>query len=265
MKVTTRVAVAAMACTLVLASPARGATDPETGEGAGAAYQPKVSLGFSLFYTWWRPMIPTTTRQGNALAVALQNQGSPYWPLAYGIKEVRPYYSSAPVFGPSLLVRVAPRWTLSMNALYGKYEFENIDVKTIHKLELDLIASFAVVDWFRVYGGAKYFGRINPAAKSHKGGLGLGIAFNVNLYRGLYLLPNISGLTLGDREFLTAGVNGALSLAYYFEKIRLTVALGGRCQYMKDVYVFNRDSQQTKNKKLDDLYYGPYLSLVYTF
>lgn len=262
MKFAPRFAVAALVCALTLAAPARG--EPAPGEEGGAdpaGFSPRVSLGFSLFYTWWRPMIPETSKQGAALALASAAAGHPLWFLSLAMEEVRPHYSSAPVFGPSLLVKASPRWTISMNALYGKFEFESLDDETIHKLELDLIASFTVVDWFRVYGGAKYFGRINPGAKNHKGGLGLGVAFNVNLYRGLYLLPNVSGLTLGDTEFITAGVNGTLSLAYYFEKIRLTVSLGGRCQYMKDVHAFDESVRIMR----DDLFFGPYLSLVYTF
>ncbi len=263
MRTHVRIAAVTLAVVLSLFSATLfAAIDPETGvEMDDGSFSPKASLGFSLFYTWWRPMVPTTSAATFLFGISQLGLGNPAGLFILGLKNVKPLSSSAPVFGPSVLLQVAPRWTVSMNALYGKFDFSEVNKGSVHKLELDLIVSFRIIDWLRFYGGTKYFGRINPSVKNHKGGLGFGFAFNVNLYRGLYLLPNLSALTLADREYLTVGANGTVSLAYYFERIRLTIALGGRCQYMKDVHSFDDSLKPSR----DDLFFGPYFSVVYMF
>lgn len=263
-----RMAVVATACIVALSSPLRAKNDPAKGEG-DAPFRPNASLGFNLLYSWWNPMVPGVSQAKFALGTALVLQGNAVGALLITDMKTRRVNSSAPIFGPTLMVKVAPRWTISGNFLYGKFDFERERINGIHKLEADLIASYLLFDWLRLYWGGKYFGMIHSLVGNHKGGMGLGLAFNINLYRGLYLLPNVSALGLADKDWLTAGVNGTLSLAYYFEKIRLTVALGGRCQYLKDVYQHRSEPTlalvNSGRGARDDLFYGPSVSLVYTF
>ncbi len=265
-----RIIVVATACVVALSSPLR-AQDDQAGVKGDASFRPTASLGFNFLYTWWRPMLPLVSQADLALGIAMVLQGNPAGILLATDMKDRRVTLSGPIYGPTLMVKVAPRWTISGNFLYGSFDYEYgfLKIVGIHKLEADLIASYQILDWLRFYWGGKYFGMIHSLVENQKGGMGLGFAFNIHLYRGLYLLPNVSALGLADKDWLTAGVNGTLSLAYYFEKIRLTVALGGRCQYLKDVYQHrNERALMLVNRgrgDRDDLFYGPTLSLVYTF
>ncbi len=124
----------------------------------------------------------------------------------------------------------------------------------------------------------------------HGLGLGIGLGFNVNLVDNLYLLANISALyqspiiyTSGKGffgwtgitmniiptnvpnkilQFNNIGCNATLSLAYYIAPASITIAAGGRYQYLKTM---GKDSGGYAFAGESDHFYGATLSVVYTF
>ncbi len=103
-------------------------------------------------------------------------------------------------------------------------------------------------------------------------GPGLGIGSTLPLTNSLYLLFNVSGTYSWGKHVDTEsnvtrtnklterGFNTNLSFAYYFASASTSVNLGFRYQYVSIDYL-----EETNNKDHALIFYGPTLSVVYSF
>jgi hypothetical protein len=162
--------------------------------------------------------------------------------------------------------------------------------------DLDFIVSAAVHRYVKLFFGAKYWGTksdmttrlvLIPMGSSfmyHRGGPGAGIGLSLPLGAGFYLMPNISSVFMFGRiteamggplgslvgKFMERtgsngvtmyfGLNSTLSLAYNIEKANLTLALGGRFQYL---WIYFIEAERLGNG--NDMYAGITFSAMYTF
>ncbi|MBN2079339.1 MAG: hypothetical protein JW838_10255 [Spirochaetes bacterium] len=213
------------------------------------------------------------------------------------------HYYPVHVYNPVLSIRMSDRWSFTASFSYSRmafshyyYQLSIIRMLTrariaATKLEGDLLFSYTVNPWLKIYWGPKYQGylmdirarevfwgpvgnglplRNHRSMEIHTAGLGAGIALTVPIHGRLYLLTRLSwiglaGTSVGGKAdfgsvYIRSGANGALDLAFVIEKIGLTVTAGGIIQYMTMVY----DSKRKKQRD-PDLYYGPAVALVYAF
>jgi hypothetical protein len=64
----------------------------------------------------------------------------------------------------------------------------------------------------------------------------------------------------GEDNMYIMGANANVEFAYYFKKIGLTITAGFRCQYLYYKQKAREDFTQDY-----DLFYGPNITIVYTF
>jgi hypothetical protein len=175
---------------------------------------------------------------------------------------------------------------------------------SVDKHDADLLLNCSINRWVKVFFGLKYQSYIiknsiqsvystksfvipsSDNIRFHSGGGGLGLGFTVPLGSDFYIFPSISGILLAGRDFakppnilnsiissLLAGIDrkgyktfvitgamGSLSLAYHIKAIRLTIEAGGRGQYLYYTQKMRSDIGQRY-----DLFFGPYLSVIYSF
>ncbi len=166
--------------------------------------------------------------------------------------------------------------------------------KKIEKYDADLLFNYQANRYLKIFFGPKYQGynlrfvrdvifasgiRYTDSVLFHSIGGGIGTAFTIPVYKGFFFLPTVSGIFLWGRDYsgnssvfnslftptretsmYIVGANGGVEFAYYIEKINLTVTAGFRCQYL---YYLQNVRQDFVNKY--DLFYGPSITLVYTF
>jgi hypothetical protein len=172
-----------------------------------------------------------------------------------------------------------------------------IGVKSVEQRhDVDVIVSAAVHRYVKLFFGGKYWNTMSDLttkvlflsygskAVYHRGGPGVGVGLSLPLGAGFYLLPNVSAvfmfgnvsLSNGDPISATIdklvkasgnestsmyyGINSTLTLAYNFEKVNLTLALGGRLQYL---WIYFIEAEQQGNGH--DMYGGITFSAMYTF
>lgn len=213
------------------------------------------------------------------------------------------HYYPVHVYNPILSIRMSDRWSFTASFSCSRMAFSHYyyDLSIVQmltraritatKLEGDILFSYTVNPWLKIYGGPKYQGylmdvrareifvglagtgaplRERRSLEIHTAGLGAGIAMTVPVHGRFYLLTRLSGIGLGGtaaggkRDFKSAyirvGANGALDLAFVIERIGLTVTAGGIVQYMTMVY-----DSKGKRQKDPDFYYGPAVALMYAF
>ncbi|HNX25295.1 MAG TPA: hypothetical protein PKG60_14710 [Spirochaetota bacterium] len=182
-------------------------------------------------------------------------------------------------------------WECKADYIYNPSGTEVHIYKSTDKMERfegDLTINYALNNIFKIFFGWKYFGErgegeyyffptSNPAAifrgdfeiDFNSTGPGVGLSSIFNLANNLYLITTVSGIyqksqtktkitgytNREDKESNEYfGGNGLLNLAYVIPETNVTLSLGGRYQYLKN---------------MDDdtriLFYGVVLSAIYAF
>jgi hypothetical protein len=158
----------------------------------------------------------------------------------------------------------------------------------MERYEADLTLNYALNNIFKIFFGWKYFGERGEGdwyytlaaggAVLARGefdftfnstGPGLGLSSIFNLAENLYLITTISGIYQKSENVIKAtnssnpetevsekylGGNGALNFAYVIPDTSVTLSLGGRYQYLKNM---DKDSRI--------LFYGVLFSAIYAF
>ncbi|HOT46533.1 MAG TPA: hypothetical protein PLM53_17055 [Spirochaetota bacterium] len=176
------------------------------------------------------------------------------------------------MYGPSLSITI-DRWQISGNFLYGEFEgnlvaydflpvfsasgfgyiipySKKMDVK---KYDCDLLVSYQINSFFKIFFGPKYQGYQYKTTTSlsvpstediehHSGGLGVGIGCTLPIAGDFYLMMNFSGVVLvgmqkgsedeGDRISIAYGGNETIALTYYIRAAHIVISAGGRLQYL---------------------------------
>lgn len=182
-------------------------------------------------------------------------------------------------------------------------QFSKSVAQKIQKYDADLLANVQVADIIKVFFGLKYQGydyrfirssnmysygnlivNLEDEIRFHSVGAGAGATATVHLGAGFFFIPSVSLMYLSGRDYHhmrrdffqhyfrvfyiekgsrnahMTGVNGTVELAYPIRKTGLTLSLGFRCQYL--YYLRNIRKNYTRNF---DLFFGPNISIVYTF
>ena len=159
--------------------------------------------------------------------------------------------------------------------------------RDVHKIESDIIINKQQNGWFKFFFGVKYQGYFYSETQSfisgsvilpneqsvafHNFGPGGGVGFTINLLENLYLLPNISLIMLFGYEFVNnaqfsfcIGGNATVSLAYV-TPWNITIALGGRFQYLHYPYHGNAKYSSNNIGQRYDQIYGAQLTIAGKF
>ncbi len=267
-------------------------TDKKTEEGDGEKKflgSGKFSIGFKAYYIWWDPAVDW--------GFTSYKFKEPYiHDFLYNPVFSAVFNDTWSLTGSLMVARMASlksKTTLSL-VFFGKAVID------ITKYDADLLVNAKVKTWMKIYFGVKYLGTIVDIKSTqylplgvnysyiplvrrsnspwHSLGLGVGNAYTAHVVENLYVLPNYSCMFLSSLQTansasmkFTVGVMGSLSFAYYIEKARLTIEAGGRIQYLYNFYVGTNSAASggsitgTKRGQSHDLFFGPYIGLVYAF
>jgi hypothetical protein len=186
------------------------------------------------------------------------------------------------VLGPVLSARFDESWSLAGVFLFGR--FTNKDKNSeggpdeISRFDSDLSLNYNINRYFKIFGGGKFMGfnwnESNGDGNHWSAGPGLGLGTTLPLTNSLYLLFNFSGTyswgkhdqTGGSSSTKTTmniterGFNTNLSFAYYFASASTSLNLGFRYQYLFIDYTENSEYKDEAHA-----FYGPTLSVVYSF
>ena len=213
-------------------------------------------------------------------------------------EDYSPVSSPAFLLGPTLAIKLSENFTLTFVYLYGKFDYEdkdNISRKFKSKRsDADLALNYRLNDYFKVFGGIKYFSYDMLQVPSNHGiytykndgkhttsALGLGLTATFPIADNLFLLATLSGFygSIGndkdkiintstlDREkigFQDFGINSNLSMAYYITGASTTINLGVRYQYFKIKYE-SRNNDKWQGITMDNTIYGITLTATYFF
>ena len=169
--------------------------------------------------------------------------------------------------------------TLNLGA--SIYEFE----RDVHKIESDIVINFRVTDLFKWFIGFKYQGyfydetrtfisgpvslSLDESAFFHNMGPGIGAGLTVRLFGPVFLLPNVSAITLfgyesieHDVQFSYAlGGNATLSLAWYIESLNTTIMAGYRYQQLFYLYHGNKQYNEFSSDRIHGVTFSFVVSL----
>ncbi|HQL83878.1 MAG TPA: hypothetical protein PK307_16885 [Spirochaetota bacterium] len=240
-----------------------------------------IGLGASVWCAWWESMVPSQASLSGG------SSGIEPVPAAAGGPNLSVQFNDTWGLNLSYLYG---KFKLDKSSPLIGYKMEAA------RHDLDFIVSAAVHRYVRIYFGAKYWGymvdmRTNLLFFSygsritrHQGGPGLGLGLTLPLGAGFHLLPNVSGVFMFgtidpqnngligqaiNRIFKSTdtnsvvmyyGINATLSLAYHIEKANLTLAIGGRFQYLW-LYLIESESTIDSN----DMFAGINFSAMYMF
>jgi hypothetical protein len=271
---------------LVLAAPQR-------------SHAASVNIGAATWYAWWRPSFI------DAMTGRLEQKTNSF------LGPVRVSMHPEFLLGPALSVSFSNRWTLSTVFLYGDwYRIHTRSIKqetsstsvfyndmTVRKWDLDSLASYALLDFLKVFAGVKWQGYLYQVIGTYNNGNrmrllnnsvgpGLGFAITLPLVGNFFLLWNASALYLYTRmdfgvpqshhEVYSAfGCNSTLSVAWHLASAGTTISLGFRYQYLDYRLWAGRSSNWNPRGSSEvvlvrdiltkDHFYGILLSAVYSF
>ncbi|OHD63582.1 MAG: hypothetical protein A2176_06150 [Spirochaetes bacterium RBG_13_51_14] len=256
--------------------------EPEDGDGIEKEASPVTfCIGFTAYYANWAPVWKIYKF---------------FDPVAYNKRDYTLPRGSF-MYGPAVSIRIN-KWQISGNFLYGEFRaaifaFEFLRfapstsfispymvTKKTKKYDSDLLVSYQINKWFKIFFGPKYQGYQNRERNSqklltediryHSGGLGAGIGSTMPIVRDLYLLMNFSGIVMigsqmgtkddGDRTSIAYGGNEIVTLAYNIRAIHTTISVGGRLQYL---YFDTTPNKYYTNKH--DIFYGIHISVTASF
>lgn len=188
------------------------------------------------------------------------------------------------VFGPVISVGFGGPFSLSGVFLYGKFEPEdsgdNGGPDYITRFDSDISLNYNINSFLKIFGGVKYmdfrWDEEESSGRHFSMGPGLGVGLTIPLVNSFYFLTNLSGIynigkheqdssysgTSTSTDLIEKGINTNISFAYYIAAASTSITIGFRYQYvMSD---FKEESDETGG---DDnfIFYGPTLSVVYTF
>ncbi|MCL1834203.1 MAG: hypothetical protein FWG49_06850, partial [Leptospirales bacterium] len=190
-----------------------------------------------------------------------------------------------------------------LNAVGGAEFKEKSKMK---RNDSDLALNYRLNDYLKIFAGVKYMNfeystRIHVSKLSfdpnddfdidvdHSGiGPGLGLSAVYPIADNLFLIGTLSGFYLWGNEdeknakmaslypdwnieykFKEYGFNSTLQLAYYIAEISTTITLGGRYQYLKTDYDYNKEDdvkyQRYMVEKCTHKFYGATLTATYSF
>jgi hypothetical protein len=271
---------------------------PGDGDGGLERKPARISIGVSLDYAWWEPVWRRISQAGDMLAYYLLNRTRPFFKFepASRAYEVGP----ALLYGLHCDAELTGRWGLSAGAIVGAYRDASVMVTSLTtnpaapsefiKYRMDAVTYdtavqvlFRCADWLRISFGPVYQGYALKERNSsflssaslkeiiHMAGAGAGGSFSLHLVENLYFRPVLSlvacyGTVSGQPAYLhrdhSIAVGGTVTapLAYYLEKIRVTLTFGFRYQVLYYVKVANSDYVHRWDHR-----YGLTESITYTF
>ena len=170
------------------------------------------------------------------------------------------------LFGPALSVKLNDTYNLTFVYLYGKFTATKDDGThyKIKRYDSDLALNYRLNNYFKVFGGLKYFGYKDTNAEVDFDGYGpgLGLSFTYNIVENLFALATLSGFALysteesvnsGKDHYISCGYNSTLGLAYYIARESVAVNIGWRSQY----FVYDFDNTE--------MFYGLTIMATYSF
>lgn len=223
-----------------------------TKEKSGRAGRPGFSIGFQCHYTWW---------DAGFIKSDIGSSSDPNKAPASGF-----------MYNPLFAVRFNNMFSLSTSFNYGKFTYTG---GYIQRFDADLLLNITVFKRLVFFAGPKYMGfgkRFNAV------GLGFGISYSHILYKGLFGAAAVSGIALFDRNLFNTnnkspqktadnkdiiymfGGAASLSLGYYIEKISTSIIASFRCQLL-----YYTAKPIDNYKRNFDLFFGPYLGVVYSY
>ncbi|MBN1496189.1 MAG: hypothetical protein JXA07_05430 [Spirochaetes bacterium] len=290
--------VAAGLAAAVAARPLFGVDDGAGRVPAPADKKARVDLGVSIDYAWWNPVWGRMSQVGDMLVYAIVNRSIPFLKIEERSRSyvVRP----APLFGLDCDVRFANGWGLSATVGAGTYRDATVMVASLttnpfapseyRRYRIDTVnfrgalnVTCRVAEWLRLSLGPLYQGyTIREHSSSylssqtatetvHNAGFSAGGSFDVRLIENLFFRPSASFLylygTVSGNPAVSSrshshAVGGAAeaSLAYFIEKIRVTLSLGFNCVVLHYLEVTNADYLNRWDSR-----YGLTESITYTF
>jgi hypothetical protein len=282
-----------------IAAPAPGEEMVPGDSAGGTERKPaRISLGVSLDYAWWDPVWGRINQAGDMLVYYLLNRTRPFFKFEHASRayEVGP----ALLYGLRCDAELPGRWGLSAGAIVGAYRDASVMVTSLTtnpaapseyiKYRMDAVTFdtavqvlFRCADWLRISFGPVYQGYALRERNSsllssaslkeivHMAGASAGGSFSLHLVENLYFRPVLSliacyGTVSGQPAYLrrdhSIAVGGTVTapLAYYLEKIRVTLTFGFRYQALYYVKVTNSDYTNRWDHR-----YGLTQSITYTF
>ena len=244
-----------------------GAESADRHEGREGVERLRFSLGANLWYCWWRPAY------SQARVSRFLNLG-----------RINPAVDPALMFGPVLSLEINRSWAVEALFVYAEY---SVTVNKAWPLEIPLrpkseskarryeaevtLAHWIYKNMVDFHAGLKYLGHdsrlvyIKGYTFSPKhAGVTAGFSLNFPLVSRLAFVTSLSGIVLAGRErtgvSAAAGGSAAGSFTYSFAASGMTVAIGGRVQYLD--YFGRRDPYAYRE---EDRLYGITISMKYTF
>jgi hypothetical protein len=220
-------------------------------------------VGLSTWYSWWDQKAWNKNKTGEVIN-----------------------FDPAFFYGPVLSVKLTDYFNLTFVYLYAKFEVEEksgYEKTTIkHKrTDADLALNYRLNNYLKVFAGAKYMpyessgSNSSGTSKSDHSGLGpgFGVSCTYPVLDNLFVLGTLSGFYLWSSEDFSSsisgkdythdykryGFNSTLAFAYYIAEISTTISLGGRLQYYKSDYNYE------KVDYIDNMFYGVTLTATYSF
>jgi hypothetical protein len=213
-----------------------------------------VSVGASAWYVSWERI----TQAGNGKSEINQKMGPEF------------------MYGPILAFKFTNTWSLSSVLLYNSSPFiaqNQLNGETkYHRTDWDSLLNYNFNRFIKAFAGIKYEdiswsnNETGGTGGNVGAGPGLGIGATIPIAGNFYFLTNVSGMYLlgrynnqGNRgDMKRYGYNLTANLAYYVEQISLTVTGGFRYQFYVSAFTNNQNSNE-------NTFYGPTLSVIYTF
>lgn len=254
-----------------------------------AVFAVNMNAGANLWYAWLYPGFKEDF-MGKNESTSYANRFSMYEPasLVYGCLLGAQLDKKLSL---GCVLSYGTGWKCKTDYYYTSNSYEihlYKDLDKIERLEGDLTLNYALNNIFKVFVGWKYLGEygegdyyyywVYDVNTIYRGGLevqfdatgpGAGVSAVVNVLKNTYLISTVSALGLASRtktrvtgasserdketaEYL--GGNGTATLAYVVPKSKVTVSLGGRYQYLRNI----DDDTEVK-------FYGVLLTAIYSF
>ena len=150
------------------------------------------------------------------------------------------------LIGPAMSIKMNNDYNLTFVYLYGKFTATDDDGENYKRkrYDSDLALNYRLNNYFKAFGGLKYFGYKSSSARTEFDayGPGFGLSCTYPIIQNLFALGTLSGFVLwstedsaasGKDHYASYGLNSNLSLAYYIAHESIAVSVGWRYQYFR--------------------------------